>query len=92
MPGRRPANPPPTGRKGGRGAFGRSGDRPRPPNEGDLDVGKRLTAFQAFFREHSEHWNRRFDYDRSEGKTRKEKIFRREGQPADGQPITVRGA
>ena len=30
--------------------------------EGDLDVGKLLTAFQGFFREHSEHWIGRFDY------------------------------
>ena len=29
---------------------------------GDLDVDKLLTAFQAFFREHSEHWVERFDY------------------------------
>ena len=27
-----------------------------------LDVAKLLGAFQAFFREHSEHWVRRFDY------------------------------
>ena len=27
-----------------------------------LDVDKLLTAFQAFFREHSEHWVARFDY------------------------------
>ena len=30
--------------------------------EGGLDVEKLLTAFQAFFREHSEHWLGRFDY------------------------------
>ena len=30
--------------------------------KGDLDVGKLLAAFQAFFREHSEHWLGRFDY------------------------------
>ena len=29
---------------------------------GGLDVDKLLTAFQAFFREHSEHWVERFDY------------------------------
>ena len=29
---------------------------------GDLLVGKLLAAFQAFFREHSEHWVTRFDY------------------------------
>ena len=29
---------------------------------GNLDVVALLTAFQAFFREHSEHWVRRFDY------------------------------
>ena len=29
---------------------------------GGLDVMALLTAFQAFFREHSEHWLRRFDY------------------------------
>ena len=29
---------------------------------GRLDVVKLLTAFQAFFREHSEHWVERFDY------------------------------
>ena len=29
---------------------------------GDLDLVKLLTAFQAFFREHSEHWVERFDY------------------------------
>ena len=29
---------------------------------GGLDVVALLTAFQAFFREHSEHWVRRFDY------------------------------
>ena len=29
---------------------------------GGLDVDKLLTAFQAFFREHSEHWVQRFDY------------------------------
>ena len=30
--------------------------------DGGLDVAALLTAFQAFFREHSEHWVRRFDY------------------------------
>ncbi len=30
--------------------------------DGGLDVVALLTAFQAFFREHSEHWVRRFDY------------------------------
>ena len=30
--------------------------------EGGLEVGKLLTAFQEFFREHSEHWVARFDY------------------------------
>ncbi len=30
--------------------------------EGGLDVDKLLAAFQAFFREHSEHWLGRFDY------------------------------
>ena len=30
--------------------------------EGRLDVGKLLSAFQAFFREHSEHWVERFEY------------------------------
>ena len=30
--------------------------------EGGLEVGKLLTAFQAFFREHSELWVARFDY------------------------------
>ena len=29
---------------------------------GGLNVGKLLTAFQAFFREHSEHWVERFQY------------------------------
>ena len=29
---------------------------------GGLDVGKLLAAFQAFFREHSEHWVERFEY------------------------------
>ncbi|MDE2832738.1 MAG: ATP-binding protein [Gemmatimonadota bacterium] len=29
---------------------------------GTLQVGKLLTAFQAFFREHSEHWIERFQY------------------------------
>ena len=29
---------------------------------GGLDMGKLLTAFQAFFREHSEHWVERFQY------------------------------
>ena len=29
---------------------------------GDLNVDKLLTAFQSFFREHSEHWMGRFDY------------------------------
>ena len=29
---------------------------------GDLDVDKLLEAFQAFFRENSEHWLGRFDY------------------------------
>ena len=29
---------------------------------GGLDVGKLLSAFQAFFREHSEHWVERFEY------------------------------
>ncbi len=29
---------------------------------GGLDLGKLLTAFQAFFREHSEHWVERFQY------------------------------
>ena len=30
--------------------------------DGNLDVVKLLAAFQAFFREHSEHWVARFDY------------------------------
>ena len=30
--------------------------------EGGLDVNRLLAAFQAFFREHSEHWLGRFDY------------------------------
>ena len=30
--------------------------------DGGLDVVKLLAAFQAFFREHSEHWVERFDY------------------------------
>ncbi len=30
--------------------------------EGGLEVRKLLTAFQTFFREHSEHWVARFDY------------------------------
>ena len=30
--------------------------------DGGLDVAALLTAFQGFFREHSEHWVRRFDY------------------------------
>ena len=29
---------------------------------GGLDLGKLLSAFQAFFREHSEHWVERFQY------------------------------
>ena len=29
---------------------------------GGLDMGKLLSAFQAFFREHSEHWVERFEY------------------------------
>jgi len=31
-------------------------------DEGGLDMPKLLTAFQKFFREHSEHWVERFDY------------------------------
>ena len=31
-------------------------------DDGGLDVVKLLAAFQAFFREHSEHWFARFDY------------------------------
>ncbi|MCE2540562.1 MAG: ATP-binding protein, partial [Acidobacteria bacterium] len=30
--------------------------------DGGLDVDRLLVAFQAFFREHSEHWLGRFDY------------------------------
>ena len=30
--------------------------------DGGLDVRKLLAAFQAFFREHSEHWSQRFQY------------------------------
>ena len=30
--------------------------------DGGLDLDKLLTAFQSFFREHSEHWVARFDY------------------------------
>ncbi len=30
--------------------------------EGRLDMSKLITAFQQFFREHSEHWVERFDY------------------------------
>ena len=30
--------------------------------DGGLQVDKRLAAFQAFFREHSEHWVTRFSY------------------------------
>ena len=31
-------------------------------SDGRLDMSKLLTAFQEFFREHSEHWVERFDY------------------------------
>ena len=31
-------------------------------DDGSLQVGKLLTAFQGFFREHSEHWVERFQY------------------------------
>ena len=31
-------------------------------SDGRLDVGELLSAFQAFFREHSEHWVERFEY------------------------------
>ena len=31
-------------------------------DDGELHVGKLLTAFQSFFREHSEHWVERFQY------------------------------
>ncbi len=31
-------------------------------DDGGLDVDRLLRAFQAFFREHSEHWLGRFDY------------------------------
>ncbi|MCY4487683.1 MAG: AAA-like domain-containing protein [Deltaproteobacteria bacterium] len=34
--------------------------------DGGLEVGKLLTAFQEFFREHSEHWVARFDYREAE--------------------------
>ena len=30
--------------------------------DGGLDMGKLLSAFQAFFRQHSEHWVERFEY------------------------------
>ena len=30
--------------------------------DGGLDVGKLMSAFQVFFREHSEHWVERFQY------------------------------
>ena len=30
--------------------------------DGNLDMGNLLSAFQAFFREHSEHWVERFEY------------------------------
>jgi len=32
------------------------------PEDGSLDVDKLLSAFQQFFRQHSEHWIERFDY------------------------------
>jgi hypothetical protein len=32
------------------------------PSDGRLDMDDLLTAFQAFFREHSEHWVERFQY------------------------------
>ncbi|MDI6794312.1 MAG: ATP-binding protein [bacterium] len=32
------------------------------PEDGRLDIDKLLSAFQEFFREHSEHWVERFDY------------------------------
>ncbi len=31
--------------------------------DGGLDVGKLLEEFQGFFRRHSEHWKRRFEYE-----------------------------
>jgi hypothetical protein len=31
-------------------------------SDGSLDVDKLLSAFQEFFREHSEHWLERFQY------------------------------
>ncbi len=34
-------------------------------NDGGLDLPRLLTAFQEFFREHSEHWIPRFDYRES---------------------------
>ena len=30
--------------------------------DGDLDMDALLAGFQDFFREHSEHWNERFQY------------------------------
>ena len=36
------------------------GEASRP--DGDVDVEKLMEAFQTFFREHSEHWLGRFDY------------------------------
>ncbi|MDI6794461.1 MAG: ATP-binding protein [bacterium] len=32
------------------------------PSDGRLDIDKLLSAFQQFFRQHSEHWIERFDY------------------------------
>ena len=38
-------------------------DTARYVNDDDsLDIAKLLTAFQAFFRKHSEHWVERFEY------------------------------
>ncbi|MDI6792135.1 MAG: ATP-binding protein [bacterium] len=35
------------------------------PEDGRLDVDKLMTAFQQFFRQHSEHWIERFDYKKA---------------------------
>ena len=48
--------------------------------DGSLDLVELLTAFQTFFREHSEHWVERFEYKEARAATALASVFTARGE------------
>lgn len=51
--------------------------------DGKLNVDKLMTAFQAFFRGHAEHWVERFDYREAGPQLRIRHFCNESSTPAD---------